>query len=412
MAVEPPAPLPIVGGDEATSCQFPSAVAILEGDETPVMCSGTLVHPNVVTLAAHCVVPDRPIVGIGFGEAGQGEEGPARTVEVGDCVGHPQYYDLGYPDIAYCTLPEPVLDVPRVPILAGCELDLLEADTEVTIVGFGASFGTVVDGEVEAEGVGPKRYTTQTIDFVDPGLDEVHMVGPDGSQSACFGDSGGPAMVQLPDGTWRVFGAASRLYDPGGFPPPALPDNVCGVGVTYGLLTTQMSWLETQTGYDLTPCHDETGLWDPSEDCGGFPMEPATGFGDWKNGCAGGPVGGGEAVCEPSSGGTSTGGDESSSGDPLDGTTEGDTFEDPSTSTSGGGGTGGGPSMTSGTGGDTSGVPPLPPGTSTAGSSSSGDPQSDDDGVADRGCACSGGGDAPPLSVLLGVVLLGLRRRR
>lgn len=402
--VEPPPVLPIVGGNEAGSCEFPSAVAILEGDETPVMCSGTLVHPNVVTLAAHCVNPERPIVGVGFGEQGQGEVGPARTVGVEDCVGHPQYFQSGYPDVAYCVLSEPVLDVPTMPILAGCELDALEPGLEVTIVGFGASYGTVVMGEVSATGVGPKRFTTQTIDEVDPSVDEVHMVGLGGSQSACFGDSGGPALVQLSDGTWRVFGAASRLYDPGGFPPPEEPENVCGVGVTYGLLTTQLAWLETETGFDLTPCHDDAGQWEPTVDCGDFPMSPGVGVGSWDMGCAGGAVGGGEPVCEPAVG-TSTGGEGTSTGEPPDDSSSGGesttgfgagTGDD--TTTSGSAGTSAGGSSTS---------PVDIPETSGEGSSS-GEPGAEEDAA---GCGCRGG--APSGAPLwLGLGLLGLRRRR
>ena len=411
-----PEVLPIVGGDEATSCQFPSVVSILEDDETPSMCSGTLVHPNVVTLAAHCVNPERPIIGVGFGEEGQGDTGPVRTIGVEDCVGHPQYFSSGYPDIAYCTLAEPVTDVPRVPILAGCELDVLEPGLEVTIVGYGASYGNVDSGEVEAEGVGPKRYTTQTIDEVEADRDEVHMVGPNGSQSACFGDSGGPSFVEMSDGTWRVFGAASRLYDPGGFPPPKLPGNFCGVGVTYGLLTTQLEWLETQTGYDLTPCHDESGEWDPSESCGDFPLSPNVGVGTWEAGCAGGGLGGGEPLCEPAMGG-STGGDDTTTGDP-DGTSTGAVGDGSST---GGlsGGTGGstagesGPisdesSTTDAGGGVTVTATSPEPETTNDGSSSGG--ASSDDGDAD-GCGCRSG--SPRGAVLfLGLGLLGLRRRR
>lgn len=411
LGVEPAPVLPIVGGDEAGSCEFPFTVAILEDDETPTKCSGTLVNPNVVTLAAHCVDPQRPIVAVGFGEEGQGETGPQRVVPVVDCVGHPQYFQMGFPDIAYCTLADPVQDVAIMPILAGCELDLLEVGSEVTIVGFGASYGTVVSGEVEAEGVGPKRFTTQTIEEVSPGVDEVYMVGPNGSQSACFGDSGGPALLELPDGTWRVFGAASRLYDPGGFPPPAQPDNICGVGVIYGLLTTQIEWLEAETGYDLTPCHDGTGDWDPGSGCGDFPMDPELGAGTWKNGCVGGAVGGGEPVCEPDVG-TTGGGGESGTGPTGDGSTTGGASEGSTTGIGGGtaGSTGDGPKGTdTGKGeGSSGGKTPMPPPKPGTGDSSSGDAGQDDQDAA--GCGCTQGG-GPAGALWLGLGLLGFRRR-
>ena len=44
----PSDPVGIVGGTMAETCQFPAVVSILEDDATPVMCSGSLIHPQVV----------------------------------------------------------------------------------------------------------------------------------------------------------------------------------------------------------------------------------------------------------------------------------------------------------------------------------------------------------------------------
>ena len=398
----------IVNGTEAAACEFPNAVAIIEEDETPVMCSGTLVHPSVVTLAAHCIIPERPIVAVGFGEDGLA---PARTIAIDECVAHPNYAGSGYPDIAYCTLAEAVEDVPIVPILAGCEADILEVGLEVTIVGYGSTYGTVNGmGEVDATGVGPKRWTTQTIDLVEEDYDEVSMVGEDGSDSACFGDSGGPAYVELEDGTWRVFGAASRLYDPGGFPPPEEKGNYCGVGVIYGWLSHRIEWFEDQTGYDLTPCHAADGTWDPDEGCGDFPTEPNVGHGSWDDGCVGGEVDGGEPLCDdpvdPTTGGSTTSGGQETGWDPTDATSGGTTDgwmppippQPPSTST------------TTSTSTSTTSPPPTPPDDDGGTGDDAG--QDDGDGLADRGCACRSSG-SPPVPLLL-FMLLGscVRRRR
>jgi MYXO-CTERM domain-containing protein len=405
----PDDPQTIVGGIEATPCQFPSAVAILENDANPVMCSGTLVHPSVVTLAAHCVIPERPIVAVGFGEQGEGFPGPAREIAVTECVAHPQYDNAGNPDVAYCLLDEAVTDVPIVPILAGCETDVLQPGTEVTIVGFGSTWGTVDDeGNVVAEGAGPKRWIGQTVDFTDPDLDEVHLVGDNGSDSACFGDSGGPAFVQLDDGTWRVFGAGSRLYDPGGFPPPMEPDNVCGVGATYGYLSTRLHWIESETGRDVTPCHDDYGNWEGGPDCGDFPMAPHVGAGVWGGGCNGGPEGGGEMLCEgwvPET----TGGEGSTGWNPGEGSSGWNESSDSIGTTTT-------PPI----------PPPLPPGTTSTTSttgpspeprpgdeeSNGADTDTDTAGAGDlvpRGCACRSG--TPDPTALLLLALLGLRRR-
>lgn len=396
-------PQAIVGGTEAEPCQWPSVVSILEDDETPVMCSGTLVHPQVVMTAAHCINPERPIVGLGFGEHGMDTGVPQRVVEPVECVGNPDYYFGNGADVGYCVLAELVHDVPIVPLMAGCEVEALVPGTEVVIVGYGADYGTFDPGtgEVDASGVGPKRWTTQIVDFIDEGVQEINLHGDNGSQSACFGDSGGPAMVQLEDGTWRVFGTGGHLYDPGGLPPPMIPDNICGAGAAYGFAPLVLDWLEQETGVDLTYCWDGN-QWSPAPTCADFPLAPNVGAGTWATGCADGPVGGGEppacADVPPPPGTTDDGG----SSDEGDETTEG-----PGAST--------GLSLTGGLdSGGSSGSPPLPGGTAGTGDESSGDAGAQDDGDPGRGCACHAGpGPARAPAMFFGLLAgLGLATRR
>lgn len=396
-----PPTLPIVGGTEAALCEFPAVVAMLEDDETPVMCSGSLIHPEVVMTAAHCIIPERPIVGIGFGEAGQVFGTPARIVAPIECVPHPGYANNGTPDVAYCRLSEPVADVPIVPLLAGCETEALQPGGEVTIIGFGATYGTYVDDMVMAMGVGAKRWITQTIDFVDEDFGEVNMLGGNGSQSACFGDSGGPSLVQLSDGTWRVFGTGSHLYDPGGLPPPIEPGNVCGSGVAYGYAVQAIDWLEDENDLDLTPCWDgDTFV--AGAGCGEFPLAPGLASGSWDDGCVGGALGGGAQTCEPATGET-TGGESSSDGGADTSTTDATTgvVADDSTSSTGAAETTGLDASASATAATTLGSD------DGTGGSSSDDAGASDDGKG--GCGCNQRNGSAPLLVLL--PLVAARRR-
>ncbi len=261
-----PAPAPIYGGKEVDVCAWPTTVSLAG------QCTGTLIHPEVVVYASHC---GDLYTEIGFGE---NVDAPERVVPVSHCEIHPEGgFEFGR-DIAYCRLAEPVVDVPIVPVLMGCETDTLEIGRKVTMVGFGFA---------EDESYGIKRdVSTPVVQWFG---DEI-FIGGDGKDT-CQGDSGGPVFVRLSseldpggDGTWRVFGVTSY-----GAP--------CGEGGYYTVMHKNMEWLEEASGLDLTPCHDADGTWAPSALCKDFPRASEVGGGAWDQGCAGGALGGWSATC-------------------------------------------------------------------------------------------------------------------
>jgi hypothetical protein len=249
---------PVVGGEATPTCAWPTAVYF-----GTLGCTGTLVHPRLVTLAAHCLegrdTPER----VFLGDAAD-SSGPGRLVSVERCENRDWTNDRE--DMAYCVLEEPV-DAAIIPIMYGCELDLLQAGEVATLVGFGYIEATTPSPEDR------KRWTQapivevrkKTIDVGEPG------------HSNCFGDSGGPAYFQMPDGSWRVFGATSTTYEVDGVP--------CRREGTWALTPHYVPWIEETSGLDVTPCHHADGTWDAGPNCGYVPLNPEVSTGTWEQLC-------------------------------------------------------------------------------------------------------------------------------
>ena len=364
-------PQGIYGGAPVDACAWPSALYI--GG-----CTGSLVHPRMVVLAAHCVAyaePDEVRFGENFQE-------PARTVALGGCVIHPQWAQAmpgdGNHDLALCELAEPVEDVPIVPILMGCEAEMLQPGAAATLVGFGEAD--------DGLGMGPKREVVTEIKQI--GTDAI-WVGDD-VHSGCYGDSGGPAYFMLPDGSWRVFGATSGASQANGECPQT--------GV-WTLLHPHVPWIEETSGIDVTPCHDADGTWNPGEDCTAFPLTPGVGGSDWASGCAGEASGPGESCGPGFAGGTDTG---ESTGAADESSSSGDLADDESTSDEGG---------AVGTTDDDAGAGTTGAGADETGGSAT-EPANEDEDSAGCGCTSSAPADRGVWGLLgLLSVLLAPRRK-
>lgn len=259
--VEAPSPEPLISnGAPAMNCQWPTTVALFGGGG---LCSGTLVHPEIVTTAAHCGFPST----ITFGET---VNTPRREVVVDHCLRNPAWSmsdnnGVNANDYAYCKLAQPVYDIPFTPPVYGCEIEILSPGRAATIVGFGNNEGD--------NGAGTKRWAETTIQTVVGEFTETVVVGTVGT-AACSGDSGGPAYVQYPDGSWHAFATVS------GGPP-------CGAGGdTYTLIYKAVPWIEENSGVDITPCHDVDGTWNPTPACQGFALDPLDTEVAWTEWCA------------------------------------------------------------------------------------------------------------------------------
>lgn len=370
-------PLHIYGGAATPTCGWPTTVFV-DG------CTGTLVHPEVVVFAAHCMffAGGASPPAIGFGEAAAALE---RVVPTADCTMFPGWMPdesgFGF-DVAFCVLAEPVTDVPVVPILMGCETEILQPDQEITLVGFGAT----ETGMFEV-----KHEVVTTINGSENATEL--LVGGNGL-SSCNGDSGGPAYVQLEDGSWRAFGITSRGTSAD-----------CNQESIYGLIPAHVEWIEETSGIDVTPCHDANGVWTPTEECTEFPMTPGIGESTWAEGCSLSRLSAPAATC-----GTPFGEDTGNTGGVTTGTgtSTGDASGTADASDQTGGSSGGGETGETGT--DAS---PSTTEASTTGVGTETDaPAGQDDPADDSGCGCTTG-PVPSIGLFpLGALLFSRRRRR
>ncbi|MCX4246122.1 S1 family peptidase [Paraliomyxa miuraensis] len=250
----------IANGNAAMECQWPTVVSFRANEDK---CTGILVHPRVIVTAAHCV-EHSPAGAIRFGEESQ----PAAfIVDAERCGFDPEFARTRAPssDVGYCVLEEAVEDIPPTPLLMGCETAWLHQGMPAVIVGFGITptndlFGT-------------KRYAFTVLDS-ELRSDGTVWVG-DQEVNACLGDSGGPAFVQSPAGTWHMAGVLTHGPE-------------CGEGpMLYRSLYDRIAWLETETGFDLSPCHAATGEWAPGPECESIAAAPLAHGPSWAEHCAG-----------------------------------------------------------------------------------------------------------------------------
>lgn len=229
-------PTPIVGGTLAPHGKWPDTAAVLMRDGA---CSGTLVAPDVVVTAGHCIDSEPyEVVLDSVDYAGTGERIPVAWSRA-----YPEWY-RSY-DIGVVVLARPSQVVPRT-ITAACTVrEELDMHRKVHLVGFGMT-------RVDEEDVNTQLHeavvaVTDPTCTLDPGCQPSiaphgeFIAGGRGTDS-CFGDSGGPVYLDLPGGPALV-GVVSR-----GLSVASTP---CGGGGIYVRIDKVASWLQRVTGRKL-----------------------------------------------------------------------------------------------------------------------------------------------------------------
>ena len=214
----------IVGGIPVRG--FPDCVAV--GARNQWCCTGTLIAPNLVVTAAHCIgdCDSRAFVGMDVDKPDEG-----RIVKVRDRAVHPSYATRDpHGDIALLILDETIDDVRPRKIARATGLN---RQRSVRVVGYGH---TDVDGST---GYGTRRLVDVPLATNDPrfgGDPETEFVAgaPFLDRDSCSGDSGGPAYVSR-RGRWLLAGATSRAT--------RSSFRTCGDGGVYTFIPAYEEWL-------------------------------------------------------------------------------------------------------------------------------------------------------------------------
>ena len=230
------APAPVVGGTTVPEGAWPDAVAVLA---RTAACTGTLIAPDVVLTAGHCieVSPVEVIV-----DATDYAKPGGEVIRVKRAVAYPDWEHTF--DVGVLVLEHASATAPR-PIASACTAKALVAGAKVRVVGFGLT---------TQSGTGDNsRLHQATLTVTDPSCTTdaacASKVAPHGEfmaggggTDACFGDSGGP--IYLGD---ALIGVVSRGIASAGKP--------CGGGGIYVRADAVVGWIEKVTGAALVRAH-------------------------------------------------------------------------------------------------------------------------------------------------------------
>lgn len=227
---------PVIGGTSVPAGKWPDAVAVLWSGQQE--CTGTLIAPNVVLTAGHCVEFDPPN-GVLVGASALSRASEGETIAVMKAIDYPDSQTTV--DVGILVLATPSTITPR-PIASGWARFDIKNGAPIQLVGFGT---TDRNGNTRTDTLQEASSTITDFNCTERAGCNAGAR-PDGELGAggngidtCPGDSGGPMYLLTDYGTF-VAGVTSRGYDDSRY--------ACSEGGIYGRPDKVVGWIDHVTG--------------------------------------------------------------------------------------------------------------------------------------------------------------------
>ena len=192
----------VIGGTPTPVGAHPAVGALVDPGVT---CSGTLIAPDAVLTAAHCVMDPNALPSFTLERDARS---PTVVIAPAHAIVHPDWQidraiDDGptqFYDIAILRLATPIPNVPPAILASPAEGTRLVEGLMMTMVGYGET----IDNDPASAGV----KVAAEAPIVARSPSEFQISNPGDAQN-CYGDSGGPALADIGTGE-RLMGVVSR----------------------------------------------------------------------------------------------------------------------------------------------------------------------------------------------------------